>query len=97
MRNNPIQFAVVREDPQIEMDLVENFGLSRATLIGSGGCTAFCLKAMNPDLEISLIEPNAAQIGLIKEKIRALKTRENLGEKFGIGEFPTSQAADYVP
>jgi S-adenosylmethionine-diacylglycerol 3-amino-3-carboxypropyl transferase len=81
MKKNPLQFSVVREDPQIEMDLVEKFGLERATLIGSGGCTAFCLKSLNPDLKITLIEPNPAQIALIKEKITALEKGEI--EKFG--------------
>jgi len=86
MKNNSIQFAVVREDPQIEMDIAENFRLNRATLIGSGGCTAFCLKALHPEMEIVLIEPNAAQIELIKEKIQSLKSDEKkiLFGKFGI-------------
>lgn len=87
MKNNSIQFAVVREDPQIEMDIIEKFGLSSATLIGSGGCTAFSLKALNPDIKISLIEPNPSQIKLIKEKIQLLKNSEKkeLFEKFGVG------------
>lgn len=87
MKKNPIQFAVVREDPQIELDIVSNFQLKRATLIGSGGCTFFCLKAMNPEIEITLIEPNPAQIELIKEKIHALQTfeKEDLYRKFGVG------------
>ncbi len=50
MKNNPIQFAVVREDSQIEMKIVSDFGFERATLIGSGGCTAFCLKAVQPQI-----------------------------------------------
>jgi len=86
MKNNSIQFAVVREDPQIEIDIVEKFLLNRATLIGSGGCTAFCLKALNPEMEIVLIEPNPAQIELIKEKIQFLKSgeKEVVFEKFGV-------------
>lgn len=87
MKKNPIQFAVVREDPQIEMDIIRDFNLDRATLIGSGGCTAFCLKALNPSMQITLIEPNAAQIELIREKARALETLEgaDLFLKFGVG------------
>ena len=87
MKNNSIQFAVVREDPQIEMDIIDEYGLSRATLIGSGGCTAFCLKSLNPATEIVLIEPNRSQIELIKEKIRLLENCEKpvLYEKFGVG------------
>lgn len=83
MKNNPIQFAVAREDPQVEMDVIEIFGLKRATLIGSGGCTAFCLKSLAPDLQITLIEPNPAQIKLVEEKIKILKRGEI--ENFGIG------------
>lgn len=87
MKNNSVQFAVVREDPQIEMDVIADFGLNRATLIASGGCTAFCLKASNPDLEIALIEPNPAQIELVKKKIQLLKNgeKEVLDERFGVG------------
>jgi S-adenosylmethionine-diacylglycerol 3-amino-3-carboxypropyl transferase len=57
-------------------------------LIGSGGCTAFSLKALDPGIEISLIEPNPAQIGLIEEKIRTLKTckKEDLYKNFGVGK-----------
>jgi len=84
MKTNPLQFAVVREDPQIEMDLIKSFRLEKATLIGSGGCTAFCLKSLDPNLQITLIEPNEAQISLIKEKIDALKKGEI--EKFFVGE-----------
>lgn len=86
MKSNPIQFAVVREDPQIEMDIVSKFQLKRATLIGSGGCTFFCLKAMNPEIEVTLIEPNPAQTKLIEEKIQALKflEKKELYRKFGV-------------
>ena len=88
MKNNFIQFAVVREDPQIEMDVAEKFCLNRAALIGSGGCTAFCLKALNPEMEIALIEPNPSQIELVKEKIQVIKSdeKEILFGKFGVGK-----------
>lgn len=89
MKNNSVQFAVVREDAQIEMNVVDEFRLERATLIGSGGCTAFCLKALQPQMEIVLIEPNPAQIELIEEKIQCLKSDEKkvLYERFGVGAF----------
>lgn len=87
MKNNRLQFAVVREDARIEMDAVEKFQLERATLIGSGGCTAFCLKALKPAMRIVLIEPNGAQIELIEKKIRSLKSdeKEVLRARFGVG------------
>lgn len=86
MKKNSVQFSVVREDPQIEMRLVQDFDLKRATLIASGGCTAFGLKALNPDLEIALIEPNPAQVALIKEKISTFENegKNKILEKFGV-------------
>ena len=87
MKKNPVQFAVVREDPQIEMEIAGNFNLNRAVLIGSGGCTAFCLKAQNPQIQIALIEPNPHQINLVKEKISILKTGDKnfIYKRFGVG------------
>ncbi len=86
MKKKSVQFSVVREDPEIEMRLVQDFGIERATLIASGGCTAFCLKALNPDLEITLIEPNPAQVVLIREKISTFENQEKnkILEKFGV-------------
>ena len=87
MKKNSAQFAVVREDPQIEMNIIKEFNLNRATLIGSGGCTAFCLKSVNPLIVITLIEPNAAQIELVKRKSVVLESadRKQINENFGIG------------
>lgn len=73
MVKNKLQFAVVREDPQIESELVTTFKLSSAVLIGSGGCTALSLRVLHPTLKIELIEPNPVQIALIKKKISILK------------------------
>ncbi len=74
-----VLFGVVREDPQVEIDLITKFKLKSAVLIGSGGCTAFSLKAADPRLSLSLIEPNEAQVRLIKRKISILK-KSNLAQ-----------------
>ncbi len=74
MRDNPIQFAVMREDPAIEFDLVATRNCQRVLVIGSGGCTALNLQAKFPHLEITLVDPNPAQIGLIRSKMQALQT-----------------------
>lgn len=79
MVDNKVQFGTVREDPQIEIDLISKYSLKSAVLIGSGGCTAFSVKTIFPNIDISLIEPNKAQINLIKKKIRKLKN-SNLAE-----------------
>ena len=39
MRDNPIQFAVVREDYLLEAQLIAMERLERIMMIGSGGCT----------------------------------------------------------
>ena len=72
MKTNHTQFAVVREDPRLELSLIEQFGLQSAVLIGSAGCTALSIKAYAPSFRIDLIEPNPEQITLIQEKIDIL-------------------------
>lgn len=73
MNYNPVQFAVVREDPLIEAGLIQKFGAERVLLIGSGGCTALTLQAMFPHLSLTVVDPNPAQIGLIQTKIERLQ------------------------
>jgi hypothetical protein len=48
MRDNPVQFAFVREDPEIEASLVRRDHSGSALLIASGGCTALSLQALFP-------------------------------------------------
>lgn len=73
MKSNPLQFAVVREDPEVECDLIKNNPhIKKILMIGSGGCTAFSIRLMFPSIEQTLIEPNPAQIQLIKTKEKLL-------------------------
>jgi len=76
MVKSRLQFAVVREDPLIESTIINQFDISSAVVIGSGGCTALSLRALHPTLKIELIEPNSAQIALIKRKISILKNHK---------------------
>jgi len=87
MKINPIQFAVVREDPFIEAELVRAIGARNIFLIGSGGCTALTLQALFPALELTLLDPNPTQLQLIKKKIEKLTslTGEERNKAFGIG------------
>lgn len=85
---NPIQFAVVREDPDIETHLMQGLAPnSNALLIASGGCTAFTLVARFPSAELTLVDPNLSQIELIQQKITALNTLEGVerSASFGVG------------
>ncbi|MGE5084821.1 MAG: DUF3419 family protein [Bacillota bacterium] len=75
LKKNTVQFAVVREDSDIEINLFEKYSIKNPILIGSGGCTALTLASQYPGMLISLIEPNLAQINLVKSKIQILKAK----------------------
>jgi len=74
MEANPIQFAVVREDPLVEKAVLARHPSKQMLIIASGGCTALALKAWHPDLHITLLDPNPAALGIIRDKITALDT-----------------------
>jgi len=74
MRDNPIQFAVVREDPRLVGAVIDRYACRRPLLVASGGCTALTLAAKLPDLELVLVDPNPAQLGLVRAKLEALRT-----------------------
>lgn len=87
IKNNNIQFAVVREDPEVETKLVKMLEpTSEIMLIGSGGCTAFTLAKRFPKLTQTLVDPNKGQIDLIKRKLHGLITyaETERNELFGI-------------
>jgi len=73
MRNNPIQFATVREDPSLELEVLTRYPRQNALIIGSGGCTALSLNALLPSLKITVLDPNPAQLQLIEAKVHALE------------------------
>lgn len=73
MPDNDVQFAVVREDPMLEAELVRLTQASNVLLIASGGCTALTLQALFPDLHITLVDFNPAQLERVQEKMRALR------------------------
>ena len=58
MEDNPVQFAVVREDPKIEAKLVCLHQVNEVLLIASCCCTAFTLQALFPSLNLTLLDFN---------------------------------------
>ena len=72
MPDNKVQFAVVREDPMVEAALVRLTKANNVLLIASGGCTALTLQALFPDLHITLVDFNPAQLERVREKMSAL-------------------------
>jgi S-adenosylmethionine-diacylglycerol 3-amino-3-carboxypropyl transferase len=71
-----VQFAVVREDPRIEREVLTQLPRSRGLIIGSGGCTALALASWYPELELTLLDPNPHQLERIAEKIFALTSAD---------------------
>lgn len=76
MRDNPLQFAVMREDPTLEVGLVREHALRRPLLVASGGCTALALAAEFPGLAMDLVDPNPAQLAQVMAKVEALRATE---------------------
>ena len=72
MHDNPVQFAVVREDPTVEAEIIRAMNAEKILLIGSGGCKALTLQALFPNLGITLVDSNPAQIALIRQKTKQL-------------------------
>jgi S-adenosylmethionine-diacylglycerol 3-amino-3-carboxypropyl transferase len=92
MKHNPIQFAVVREDPLTELTIINRKNIKNVLLIGSGGCTAFSLLCARPTLEVTIFDTNPAQLTLVKNKAQALSNRTNktdFNATFGIGHEAT--------
>ena len=54
MRKNPIQFAVVREDPRVECRIIDRMAPRRMLSVASGGCTAFCVGSLRPEVKLTL-------------------------------------------
>lgn len=67
-----VKFAVVREDPTLEIELIQRFGASAALLVASGGCTALELKHRFPTMEIVAFDINAAQLEHVRHKMAAV-------------------------
>ena len=87
MPDNKVQFAVVREDPMVEAELVRLTDASNVLLIASGGCTALTLQALFPDLHITLVDFNPAQLEHVQEKMSTLHSVDAAARcrRFNIG------------
>jgi len=82
--DNKIQFAVVREDPEIIIPIIESKNIKKILMLASGGCTALSYKSYNPNLDITLFDMNEHQIQLVKDKIVSLKDKNNFNSLFNI-------------
>lgn len=80
----PLKFAVVREDPALEIEALRGIGNPRALLVASGGCTALALQAQYPGASFTLVDPNPAQLHHVQAKVEALRIRPT-AKTFGVG------------
>jgi S-adenosylmethionine-diacylglycerol 3-amino-3-carboxypropyl transferase len=77
----PVAFAVVREDPRIDLEVLDHLGgRPRVLMIASGGETALCL-ARRPLADLLLVDANPAQLELVrlKWKLAQMDRRVALG------------------
>src|SRR5262249_6918414 len=85
----PIAFAQVREDPLLDLWVVERIeGTARVLLIASGGCTAAVLAGSGRVGHLHLVDPNPAQIALARWKLALLETAESDRRAAVLGHAP---------
>lgn len=91
---NRLQFAVVREDPVVELSLlpaplrIAGASAPEALIVASGGCTALALSAHRPDVRVTALDMNPAQLALVREKfevVRAQPPGPARTARFGVG------------
>lgn len=84
MRDNPIQFAVTREDPELEFSLIEERDVERVLLIASGGCTPLSIHTRYPSISQTLVDPNPHQLEHVRRKADLLEQGASF-ERFNVG------------
>lgn len=75
--NNSLQFGITREDPEIELTLIRQFGLKHMLAICSGGDTLLAVKAAHPEVSVTGLDFNPNQLNHFKNK---LLNKETLAE-----------------
>jgi S-adenosylmethionine-diacylglycerol 3-amino-3-carboxypropyl transferase len=71
-----LKFAVVREDPELEAQLVRATEAQAVLLVASGGCTALSLKHAFPRLDVVAFDFNPAALTHVREKAAAVERGE---------------------
>lgn len=78
-----LKFAVVREDPELELALVARTRARAVLTVASGGCTLLTLARRHPELELVGFDFNPRQLAHVREKAGALGTAPLL--RFNVG------------
>lgn len=87
--DNPLQFAIVREDPAAELAALSLANATSALLIASGGDSALSLACARPDVALTLLDVSQAQLDLVVRKVAALRAHPagslERARAFGVG------------
>jgi len=100
--NTEIHFSQVREDPNLELRVIETLAERlgrplRVLAVGSGGCTALSMLASESVAHIDAVDINPAQLQLIELKRTALAHLELDDQLALLGEaFPRRSAEERV-
>jgi S-adenosylmethionine-diacylglycerol 3-amino-3-carboxypropyl transferase len=71
MKLPALKFAVVREDANVEAELVRRLAAREVLVVASGGCTALALLNEFPDVEVTAFDINPRQLEHVLDKHRA--------------------------
>lgn len=69
----PLKFAVVREDPELECELVRLTGARSVLTVASGGCTALTLAKRFERLAVTAFDVSETQLAHVGAKARAAR------------------------
>lgn len=71
----PIAFSIVREDAVQDLEIIKHYFPEEKVsmlMVASGGCTAAFLAAQAPLKDLTLVDPNSAQLALTQLKMQLL-------------------------
>ncbi len=72
----PVAYAVIREDPRLEGDLVLRLGAKRLLCVASGGCVALSLSSRFPSLGVVAFDTDERQLEHMEAKAAASMRRD---------------------
>lgn len=87
----PVRFAQVREDPLLDIEVVRQARNNcRVLIIASGGCTVCALNTLEHIGEMVVVDPNVAQIELVRLKLLVQRRVLDLERSGLLGHRPMS-------
>ena len=68
-----VKFAIVREDPEVDLAVIERASARRVLFVASGGCTLLEIKHRFPAIDVVGFDFNPAQLDHVRDKVSALE------------------------